>query len=78
MYFLSLILLVTFFFFTSCNPDKNLTNPNAADTDRLLSDPEYVESLLDGLFLQWWNSNQGYYPAMGLSIAADEGSAPRK
>jgi len=72
---LLIYLLLTGIVFLSCNPDKNLTNPNAADTDRILSDPEYVESLLEGLFLQWWNSNQGAYPAMGLSIAADEATS---
>ncbi len=59
----------------SCNPDMTLLNNNEPDSERILSDPEYVESLLEGLFLQWWNSNQMGDPAWSLSIAADEGTS---
>lgn len=60
------------FIFPACTPDMSIENQNAPETERALSNPDDLESLIGGAFLTWWGVNMKSYPGMGLSTAADE------
>lgn len=60
------------FAWSGCNPDMNVENQNAPETERALSNPEDVEALVGGAYLTFFEVQMKSYPGMALSTAADE------
>jgi hypothetical protein len=52
--------------------DLGVTNVNAPDRERALSEPRDVEALISGTFRTWWNLQQGTGPGPAMSSMADE------
>ncbi|MFQ5603726.1 MAG: hypothetical protein ACE5HS_10700 [bacterium] len=55
----------------SCR-DLSVVNENAPDRERVLADPQNVESIIGNSFLRYWQSVHQYYPALTISTLADE------
>src|SRR6476620_6637613 len=59
---------------TACNPDLNVTNPNAPDRARAIATPSDVRSLLGSSYNTWYLNMQGSarpYPGVATSVMAD-------
>ncbi len=67
------ILAVAVLSTTSCK-DLQLTNPNAPDRERALTEGGDVEALIRGAFVNWWSVSHHSYPAAPFSSAADAAS----
>jgi hypothetical protein len=52
--------------------DLSVTNVDAPDRERALSEPGDVEALISGTFRTWWNLQQGNAPGPAMSSMADE------
>lgn len=65
-------LIVCLFFLTLCTTDLAVENQNAPDAERALAEPGDVESLIAGGIVGWWGVTHKNYPAMPLSVAAEE------
>ncbi|MDH5589656.1 MAG: hypothetical protein OEZ65_14185 [Gemmatimonadota bacterium] len=52
--------------------DLDITNTDAADRARALSEPGDVESLISGTFRTWWDLQQGRAPGPAMASMADE------
>lgn len=64
---LTLFAVVGSLLFASCT-DLSVENQNAPDSQRALSDPDDLESLLGTQYLLWWNGTQKNYPGMTLAV----------
>ncbi|HYT04852.1 MAG TPA: hypothetical protein VEM13_08240 [Gemmatimonadales bacterium] len=53
----------------------NITNPNAPDSKKLLSDPSSVQSLAVGAMQTWYNTFENIDPGTTLSVMARSGVA---
>jgi hypothetical protein len=56
---------------TSCQ-DLAVTNPNAPDRERVISNPSDVQSLVASSFTSWWAVAQGTLPGFPFTTMADE------
>jgi len=52
--------------------DLDVTNPNNPDRDRVLSQPDDIESVIASTFRTWFARAQYEYPNMALAAVADE------
>jgi hypothetical protein len=52
--------------------DLSVPNLNSPDQSKALSDGASIANLIGNSFASWFNQTEGYYPAIGVSSAADE------
>jgi len=58
----------------ACNPDLNITNPNAPDVERAVSTPGDVRQLIGSSYNTWYLNVQGNsrpYPGVATAVMAD-------
>lgn len=69
---MAVLIFVLLFLLSGCQFDFNVSNPNAPDRKRAVSDPMSVENLIAGSYLNWWNAVHYTGPSFMLSTIADE------
>lgn len=61
--------------FTSCSKDLDVEYLNKPNTEKVLSSPDDVYSLTQGLYYNWFMAmNSSWSPRMGMWVSADQGT----
>ena len=73
MKYLKLSLIVPCIYLISgCDIDLNVENQNQPDKARALTSPSDIENLIGGAYNSYFYATEGWTPAHGLSVIADE------
>ena len=73
MKYLKLSLIVPCIYLISgCDIDLNVENQNQPDKSRALTSPSDIENLIGGAYNSYFYATEGWTPAHGLSVIADE------